>query len=108
MPTMPCLPPNPQAAIASIYLPSCPTSLLRLGGREQVPKREVINNILHLLDGVLDRVDSFAQNVVLEVEHLEAGVEVLDEGADPHGQLRVAEGHRVHSQAAELVDVRDE
>jgi len=83
-------------------------SLLHLVSREEVPQRQIIDNILHLLDSILDRVDPLPQDVVLEVEHLEAGVEVLDEGADPHRQLRVAEGHRVHSQAAELVDVGDE
>jgi hypothetical protein len=50
--------------------------------RHQVPQRQIIHNILDILDPVLQTITAAAQAVVLEVEHLEASVQVLDELVD--------------------------
>lgn len=76
--------------------------------RDQIPQRQVVHYILGLLDGVLDRVDPLAENIVFEVEDLEAGVQILDEAADLNGQGRVAQRDAVHRQAAEVVDHADQ
>ena len=48
----------------------------------QIPQREIVHNILNLLDVILDAVASPSQRIVLEIQDLETGVEVLDELAD--------------------------
>src|SRR5262249_22967438 len=64
--------------------------LLPLLRGNQIPQRQVVHHVLDLLDGVLDGVHALPQDVVLEVEHLEASVQVLDEAADAHGHGGVA------------------
>jgi hypothetical protein len=54
--------------------------LLLLG--YQVPQRQIVHDILNILDPVLQSVTTAAQAVVLEVKHLEAGVQVLDKLVD--------------------------
>lgn len=44
-----------------------------------------------------------AQQVILEVEQLESGVDVLDEVADLNSKLVVAQGDRVDSQAGQFI-----
>ena len=58
--------------------------------------------------GDADAVCALADDVVLEVEQLEAGEEVLDEGADGEGQLEVAEGDGVCGEAGEVLGEVDE
>jgi hypothetical protein len=62
---------------------------------QQVPKREIIHNILHVLDPVLQSVTAAAQAVVLQVEDLEASKEVLDELVDEKRTLVVTKSDRV-------------
>lgn len=81
-------------------------SLLLRG--DQIPQGQIIHHILDLFHGVLDRVDALAQNVVLEVEHLEPGMQVAHEAADAHRHGRVTQRHRVDGQPAELVHDADE
>jgi hypothetical protein len=50
--------------------------------RHQVPQRQIIHNVLDILDPVLQAVTTAAQAVVLEVEYLEASVQVLDKLVD--------------------------
>jgi hypothetical protein len=86
----------------SIFKPSCLClRLFRLGN--QVPKRQVVDNILHLLDVILDAVDLPAYDVVLQVQQLEPGEQVLDELADANRKFDISQGDRVHGQAAELL-----
>jgi hypothetical protein len=80
------------------------TTLLRLLCRDQIPQRQIVHHILDLLDGILDGIHPLPQDVVLEVEHLEPGMQVLDEPANLHRHGGVAQRHRVNSQAAEVVD----
>lgn len=40
---------------------------------------QIIHYILDFLDTILDSIRAFSQRVVLEIEHREAGVQVLDE-----------------------------
>jgi len=58
--------------------------------RHQVPQREVVHDILHVLDPVLQPVAAAAQAVVLEVENLKASVQILDELVDEERALVVA------------------
>lgn len=69
---------------------------------DQPAQGEVIDDVLDPLDVVLYGVGPLAQDVVLEVEQLEAGKEVPDEGADDGGELKVAEGDGVCGEAGEV------
>jgi hypothetical protein len=66
----------------------------------QVPQRQVIHDILDVLDPVLQPVAAAAQAVVLEVEDLEARMQVLDELVDEQRSLVVAERDSVASKAS--------
>lgn len=77
------------------HLLSC---LLLLG--QQVPQREIIYNILHILDPVLQSVAAAAQAVVLQVENLEASEEVLDELIDEERTLVVTKSDRIACKAS--------
>lgn len=68
----------------------------------QSSQTQIIDDILDPLDIILDGIGPLPQDVVLEVEQLEAGKQVLDEGADGQRQLKVAEGDGVGGQAGEL------
>lgn len=48
---------------------------------------------------VLETVTPLPQNVILQVEQLEASEEIFDEVANLNGPFIVAEGDGVHSQA---------
>ena len=54
-------------------------SCQRLLVLDQAAQADVVHHILHLLDPVLDPIASLPQRVVLEVQDLEPGVDVLDE-----------------------------
>jgi hypothetical protein len=43
----------------------------------QIPQREIIDNILNLLDIVLDAIASPSQRIVLQVQDLETSMEIL-------------------------------
>jgi len=62
---------------------------------QEVPQREIIHNVLHILDPVLQSVTTAAQTVVLEVEDLEASKQVLDELVDEKRTLIVTKSDRV-------------
>lgn len=70
---------------------------------DQPPKGKVVHYVLDPLDIVLDGVGPLPQDVVLEVEELEAGEQVLDEGADDERQLEVAERDGVGGEAGQLL-----
>jgi hypothetical protein len=55
--------------------------------RHQIPQREIIHDILHILDPVLQPVAAAAQAVVLEVEDLETSMQVLDKLVDEQWTL---------------------
>ena len=57
---------------------------------------------------ILDAVAPDPERAVLEVEYLEARVDILDELADLQWPLVVAERHGVDRQARELVNQADE
>jgi hypothetical protein len=50
--------------------------------RHQIPQRQIIHDVLDILDPVLQAIATATQAVVLEVEHLEPSVQVLDELVD--------------------------
>lgn len=58
---------------------------------DQVSQRQVVNNILHILDAILQPITATAQAVVLEIENLEASMQVLDELVDEQRTLVVAQ-----------------
>lgn len=70
--------------------------LLLLG--HQVPQRQIIHDVLDVLNPVLQSIATAAQTVVLEVENLEACVQVLDELVDQQRTLVVAEGDGIASE----------
>lgn len=59
--------------------------------RDQVAQREIIDNILDILHSVLESIAPPAQDVVLQVEDLEACEDVLDELIDENRSLIIAE-----------------
>lgn len=70
---------------------------------DQPAQAQVVDDVLDPLDVVLDGVGPLAENVILEVEQLESGKEVLEEGADGQRQGKVAESDGVCGEAAELL-----
>lgn len=48
----------------------------------QIPQGQIIDDILDLLDIVLDAIAPPSQRIILQVQDLEAGVDILDELAD--------------------------
>jgi hypothetical protein len=52
---------------------------------------------------VLDTINALAEDIVLQVQQLEAGMYVLDEGADEDSQFTVTEGYCINGQATQLV-----
>lgn len=70
---------------------------------DQPSERKVIHNVLDPLHVILDSVSPLPQDVVLEVQQLEPGEEVLDKGADDEGQVEIAEGDGVGGQAGEFL-----
>lgn len=73
------------------------------GPGDEAPEAEVVDDILDPLDVVLDGIGALAENVVFEVEQLEAGEDVLDKGADDHGQVKVAVGDGVCGEARQVL-----
>lgn len=65
--------------------------------RHQVPQGEIIYDILDILDLVLETVAPPAQRVVLEVENLKAGKEVLDKLIDEKRALIISKSDRIAS-----------
>ena len=68
--------------------------LLALLG-QQVPQRQIVDNVLHILDSVLQSVAAAAQAIVLEVEDLETRVQVLDELVDEKRTLVITKSDGV-------------
>ena len=71
---------NVRALCVDLYssCPSCCSASIWY----QVPQREIVDNILNLLDIVLNAIASPSQRIVLEIQDLESSMEVLDELAD--------------------------
>jgi hypothetical protein len=67
--------------------------------RQQVPQREIVHHILHILDPVLESITAAAQAVVLEVEDLESREQVLDKLIDENRTLIVTERDGVAGKA---------
>jgi hypothetical protein len=66
---------------------------------QQVPQRQIVHDILNVLDPVLEPIAPTAQAVVLEVENLEACMQVLNELVDQQRTLVVAESDSIASEA---------
>lgn len=73
------------------------------GSRHEPPQAQIIHDILDSLDVVLDRVAALPQNVVLEVEQLEAGKQVLDKGRNGQRQGKVAVRDGVGGEARQVL-----
>jgi hypothetical protein len=56
----------------------------------EVPQRQIVDDILHVLDPVLEPIAAAAQAVVFEVENLESREQVFDKLVDENGTLVVA------------------
>lgn len=56
---------------------------------DEISQRQIVDNILHIFDPVFEAVATTAQTVVLEIEHLEAGVQILDKLVDQKRTLVV-------------------
>jgi hypothetical protein len=67
--------------------------------RQQISQREIVHDILDVLDPVLESITAAAQAVVLEVEDLESRKQVLDKLVDEDGTLVVTECDGVASKA---------
>lgn len=92
-----------------------PTDMLRGGlhlriGAVAVPRpfhqpsqAQIVDNVLHSLDVVLDRIRPLAKDVILQIEELEPGKKILDEGTDGEGKGEVAQRDRVCGQAREIL-----
>ena len=63
--------------------------------RQQIPQRQIVDNVLHILDSVLQSVAAATQAVVLEVEDLETRMQVLDELIDEKRTLVITESYCV-------------
>lgn len=74
---------------------------------QQSTQTKVVDHILHFFHLVLDSVAPLPQAVVLEVENLEAGVNVFDELADLQWAAIVSQCDRVACKPRELFDQRD-
>lgn len=61
--------------------------------REQSTQAQVIDHVLNLLDAVLDTITPLSQCIVLEIEYLEAGMDVLDKLSNLQRSSVVAERH---------------
>jgi hypothetical protein len=72
-----------------------PALLLSRLLRQQVPQRQVIHNILYVLDPILEPIALPTQDIVLEVEDLKASMNILDELIDEQRALVVAERDRI-------------
>lgn len=59
--------------------------------RNQVAQRQIIHNILHILDSVLQSIALPSQDVILQVENLEARKHIFDELVDEERALIVSE-----------------
>lgn len=67
--------------------------------RNEVSQRQIVHHVLDLAHLVLDRVAASAESVVLQIQKLKAGKEILDELADEHRTLVVPKRDRVTSEA---------
>lgn len=56
--------------------------LLLLG--DETSKAKIIHNIFDFLDTVLDTVGSLAKRIILKIQDLESGMEMLDELCNVH------------------------
>lgn len=70
---------------------------------DEASETQVVNHVFYPFNVIFDSISAFAQNIVLEVEKLESGKEVFEEGADGHGKLKVAEGYCIGGEAAEFL-----
>jgi hypothetical protein len=71
--------------------------------RHQVSQRQIIDNILHILDPVLQSIATTSQAVVLEVENLEASMQVFDKLVDEQRALIVPKRDGIASESSLLV-----
>lgn len=69
----------------------------------QVPQRQIVDDILHVLDPVLQPIATTSQAIVLEVENLEASMQVLDELVDEQRALKVPKRDGIASESSLLV-----
>lgn len=68
--------------------------------RQQIPQRKIIHNILHILDSVLETIAAAAQAVILQIQNLEAGEQVLHELVDQYGTLVVTKRNSIACQSS--------
>jgi len=57
----------------------------------QIPQRQIIHNILNLLDTIFDAITSPPQGIILEIQNLKASVDVLDELTDLKWSLVISQ-----------------
>lgn len=72
--------------------------------RYQPSQTEVVHDILHLFDAVLDPVRPSSEDVVLEIQQLKPSVDIFDELGDLQRSRVVSQGDRIRRQAREFFD----
>ena len=73
---------------------------LHLVFRRQPSQTQIVHHILHFLDPILDAITALPERVVLQVQDLEARVDVLDELADLQRPAIVSQRDRVARKAS--------
>jgi hypothetical protein len=68
--------------------------------RDQVPQRQVVDHVLHILDPVLQPIALPPQDVVLQVKDLEACEHILDKLVDEERTLIVTQRDGVACKAS--------
>lgn len=94
--------------VSSASLPSSYFFLAISSLWHQAPQGQIVNHILDLLDLIFNAITPPPQRVILEVQQLEAGKQVLDELADSKRACEVAQRDRVGRKTRELLDQADE
>ena len=80
-----------------------PVHLLLTRPLHEAPQTQIVDHVLNPLDIILDSIGTLAQNIVLEVEDLEPGEQVLDKRANNERHVKVTEGNGVGGQARQIL-----
>ena len=61
--------------------------------RKQSTQAQVIDHVFNFLHAVLDTIATLPQRIILEIEYLKAGMDVLDELSNLQRSTVIAERH---------------
>lgn len=74
----------------------------------QATKAQIVHHILDFLHLVLDDITALAQDVVLQVQNLEASMDVLDEPTDLMRAVVITQSDGIACQPRKFIQERDE